>query len=145
MGGGELVLIMFVALLLFGGDKLPGLAKTLGKGIRDFKDASDDVKREINNQINNYDEKKETVAEKPAELPEHKADNNDESKPLIDTSPVAGAMTFSETPLTYDSDGTPMHYDENGHLVAMMEEKTGEGRAEETEEAEPQKINLAKE
>jgi sec-independent protein translocase protein TatA len=31
--------------------------EALGKGIRDFKDASEDVKREINNQINNYEDK----------------------------------------------------------------------------------------
>lgn len=58
IGTGELMLIFFVALLLFGGDKLPGLAKSLGRGIRDFKDASEDVKREINKQINNFDEEK---------------------------------------------------------------------------------------
>ncbi|WP_431199737.1 twin-arginine translocase TatA/TatE family subunit [Mucilaginibacter sp. P25] len=57
IGTGEMVLILFAALMLFGGEKLPGLARSLGKGIRDFKDASEDVKREINNQINNYEEK----------------------------------------------------------------------------------------
>jgi len=58
LSGSDLMVIMFVALLLFGGDKLPELARGLGKGIRDFKDASEGVKREINNQINNYEEKK---------------------------------------------------------------------------------------
>src|SRR5471030_2070817 len=64
IGGGEIILIMAVALLLFGGEKLPELARGLGKGIRDFKDASEGVKREINNQINSYEEKKaeETAA-----------------------------------------------------------------------------------
>lgn len=59
IGSSEMVLIVFVALLLFGGEKLPEIARGLGKGIRDFKDASDGVKREINNQINNYEEKRE--------------------------------------------------------------------------------------
>nr|WP_082855764.1 twin-arginine translocase TatA/TatE family subunit [Mucilaginibacter sp. L294] len=67
IGSGEMVLIVFVALMLFGGNKLPELARGLGKGIRDFKDASEDVKREINNQINNYEEKK---PEKKAEVEE---------------------------------------------------------------------------
>jgi sec-independent protein translocase protein TatA len=58
IGSGEMILIVFAALMLFGGEKLPELARGLGKGIRDFKDASEDVKREINNQINNYEEKK---------------------------------------------------------------------------------------
>ncbi len=59
IGSSEMVLIVFVALLLFGGEKLPEIARGLGKGIRDFKDASEGVKREINNQINNFEEKRE--------------------------------------------------------------------------------------
>jgi len=51
IGGPELALIMFVGLLLFGGDKLPELARGLGKGIRDFKDASNGVKREMEETI----------------------------------------------------------------------------------------------
>ncbi len=71
IGGPEMILIIFVALLLFGGEKLPEIARGLGKGIRDFKDASEGVKREITNQINNYEEKKpEPPVEEPkAELP----------------------------------------------------------------------------
>jgi sec-independent protein translocase protein TatA len=58
IGGPEMILIVFVALLLFGGEKLPEIARGLGKGIRDFKDASEGVKREITNQINNYEDKR---------------------------------------------------------------------------------------
>jgi TatA/E family protein of Tat protein translocase len=53
--GGEVMLILFVALMLFGGDKFPEIARGLGKGIREFKEMSDGVKREIHQQINNYD------------------------------------------------------------------------------------------
>lgn len=42
MGGWEVVLILAVVLLLFGARKLPELAKGLGKGIREFKDATRD-------------------------------------------------------------------------------------------------------
>ena len=73
IGGPEMILIIFVALLLFGGEKLPEIARGLGKGIRDFKDASEGVKREITNQINNYEEKRPEpsaqVEEPKAELP----------------------------------------------------------------------------
>ncbi|WP_322973388.1 twin-arginine translocase TatA/TatE family subunit [Pedobacter sp. MC2016-15] len=55
MGGGEIMLILGVVLLLFGGKKLPELARGLGKGIRDFKDASEGVKREIHRNINAMD------------------------------------------------------------------------------------------
>ena len=52
LGTQEVILIVFAVLLLFGGQKLPELARGLGKGIREFKDASDGVKREINRNIN---------------------------------------------------------------------------------------------
>lgn len=55
MGGSEIMLILAVVLLLFGGKKLPELARGLGKGIRDFKDASEGVKREIHRNINSVD------------------------------------------------------------------------------------------
>ena len=44
LGTGEFVLIAFVFLLLFGPDKIPGLARNLGKGIRRVKDVSNDIK-----------------------------------------------------------------------------------------------------
>ena len=47
LGGGEIILIVFVIFLLFGGKGIPGIAKTLGKGIREFKDATDGIQREI--------------------------------------------------------------------------------------------------
>lgn len=40
IGSGELIVIMCVILLLFGGKKLPEFAKNLGKGIREFKKAA---------------------------------------------------------------------------------------------------------
>lgn len=39
IGTGELIVILCVVLILFGGKKLPELAKSLGKGIREFKKA----------------------------------------------------------------------------------------------------------
>lgn len=52
IGWQETILIVFAILLLFGGKKLPELARGLGRGMREFKDASDDVKREIHRNIN---------------------------------------------------------------------------------------------
>jgi sec-independent protein translocase protein TatA len=47
LGMTELILIAAVVLLLFGGKKIPELMRGLGKGIREFKDAKDNVRREM--------------------------------------------------------------------------------------------------
>ncbi len=46
IGGSELVLILLILLLLFGGSKLPSLAKGLGQSIKEFKKASKDEPEE---------------------------------------------------------------------------------------------------
>lgn len=55
IGGQEMLLILIVVLVLFGGKKLPEIARGLGRGIREFKDASEDIKKEISDQINNFE------------------------------------------------------------------------------------------
>jgi sec-independent protein translocase protein TatA len=47
LGWNEIMLILIVVLLLFGGKKIPELMRGLGKGIREFNDAKENVKREI--------------------------------------------------------------------------------------------------
>ncbi len=47
IGTGEIVMIFLFVLIFFGADKIPGLAKNLGKGIRQIKDASQDFQDEI--------------------------------------------------------------------------------------------------
>jgi len=46
-GGMEWVWILLVVVVLFGGKKIPELAKGIGKGIREFNDAKDGIKKEI--------------------------------------------------------------------------------------------------
>lgn len=43
LGGSELLVIMLVVLLLFGGKKIPELMRGLGKGVRSFKDGMKEV------------------------------------------------------------------------------------------------------
>jgi len=47
LGGGEMLLIFLVILLLFGGQRLPELARGLGKSIREFKKATSGVEEQI--------------------------------------------------------------------------------------------------
>ncbi|NGX61677.1 MAG: Sec-independent protein translocase protein TatA [Chlamydiae bacterium] len=55
IGGWELIVVLFLVLLLFGGKKLPDLARNLGKGMREFKKASQGI----------LDEEKEGGEEEP--------------------------------------------------------------------------------
>ena len=52
LGIGLLILIVVVLLLLFGGKKIPELMKGLGKGIKEFKDATNGEKKEETNDTN---------------------------------------------------------------------------------------------
>lgn len=51
LGTGEILIIVFVILLLFGGKKIPELMKGLGKGVRSFKQGMNDITDEINSPI----------------------------------------------------------------------------------------------
>lgn len=47
IGGGELVFIMFIVLMLFGSDKVPEMARSMGKAMAQLKNATNDIKSEI--------------------------------------------------------------------------------------------------
>ena len=48
ISGQEIFIIMAVALVLFGAKKIPDIAKGLGMGMKEFRKATDDIKREFN-------------------------------------------------------------------------------------------------
>ncbi|MDB5153242.1 MAG: twin-arginine translocase TatA/TatE family subunit [Mucilaginibacter sp.] len=141
IGGPEMILIVFVALLLFGGEKLPQIARGLGKGIRDFKDASEGVKREITNQINNYEEKspeEPVVSNPPAgealhELPpaseEHTVSaqyevedhNNDVPNPIAEIQGVPNTIPYSENHGTVSENLSEDHHPEASNSETKTE------------------------
>lgn len=57
-GGMEWVLIILAVLILFGGRKIPEFMRGIGKGIREFNDAKNNVKKEIEEGMNEKDSKK---------------------------------------------------------------------------------------
>jgi sec-independent protein translocase protein TatA len=63
IGGWEMVLILAVALMLFGARKLPELAKGLGQGIKEFKKATREVTDEVSSAMD------ETTSPPPRKLP----------------------------------------------------------------------------
>ena len=49
MSGGEIVIILMIVLVFFGSKSMPKMARMLGRGMRQIKDASQDLQREIQN------------------------------------------------------------------------------------------------
>ena len=47
IGGPEIIIVLLFIIMLFGSKKIPELAKGLGKAMREIKDASNDIKKEI--------------------------------------------------------------------------------------------------
>ncbi|MFD2920244.1 twin-arginine translocase TatA/TatE family subunit [Terrimonas rubra] len=52
LGTNEIIIILVIVLLLFGGRKIPELMRGLGKGVREFNDAKTNVKKEIEESTN---------------------------------------------------------------------------------------------
>lgn len=65
IGGYEFLVLLLLALLLFGGKKIPELARGIGKGIREFNSARANIESEIKEGIKEADKKKlqETLKE----------------------------------------------------------------------------------
>jgi sec-independent protein translocase protein TatA len=59
IGGGELIFIIFIILMLFGSDKVPEIARTMGKAMAQLKNATNDIKNEIQKEAeaNGFDQK----------------------------------------------------------------------------------------
>lgn len=55
IGGSELVFILFIVLMLFGSEKIPEIARTMGKAIAQIKNATNDIKNEIQNTTGSND------------------------------------------------------------------------------------------
>ena len=64
LGGTELLVILIILLVLFGGSKLPSLARGMGQSIKEFKKASKDAEDEIQSAVE--DDEAKPVAKKPA-------------------------------------------------------------------------------
>ena len=57
LGGWEILLILLVLLIFFGAKKIPELAKGLGKGIKEFKNATNEIKEEIEEGVKDIEPK----------------------------------------------------------------------------------------
>lgn len=70
IGGGELLMILMAVVMLFGPKKLPEIAKTIGKGMQQIKNAQANITAQINsatNEINDEIKKETEIIGKPIE------------------------------------------------------------------------------
>ena len=91
IGGGEIMLVFLVVLMLFGGEKMPELARSVGKALREIKKATSGVEEQL----------KQAMAEappKPRQAPT--ANLPAASLPPIYTPPPDVAITPVEAPPT---------------------------------------------
>lgn len=74
IGGVEIIFILFIVIMLFGANRIPEIARGLGKGIREVKNAANDIKSEINNStsedssLKNIKDIKDTVKKETKEI-----------------------------------------------------------------------------
>jgi Tat protein translocase TatB subunit len=84
IGMPELLLILAVALIVLGPKKLPDLARALGKGMAEFRRATDELKDEFRQMEREIDESSETATPKDDPL----LDKSTESSPSSDPNPA---------------------------------------------------------
>jgi len=66
IGMPELIVILVIALIVIGPQKLPDLARSLGKGLAEFKRAADDFKQSVDDESRKASEEKEQIAREVA-------------------------------------------------------------------------------
>ena len=118
IGGQEMMFILIVVLVLFGGKKLPEIARGLGRGIREFKDASEDIKREISDQINNFE--KDLDVEVDIDVDAEYDSSNSESQKLVENSEARGEGEAASD--TYDEvdEGAGSEVDQEEDPASMI-------------------------
>ena len=91
LGGGEVFIIVFVIIMFFGSDKLPEIARGLGKGIRELNDAKAQIQNEI----------QKTTAGFKEEIEKHTTDINNE----IDAAGQSIKRQINDTATTIADEG----------------------------------------
>src|SRR4030066_924436 len=82
ISGGEIFVILLVVVMVFGADKLPEIAREMGKGMRQIKKATNDIKREIHNSAEKNDIDIDVAAKVRNEVNRIKDNFDDFSNPM---------------------------------------------------------------
>ena len=87
IGGGEMLLIFLVALLLFGGQRMPDLARGIGKSLREFKKATGGVEQQIRQAMDEVVEKPRAAVRQTLASALEDTDEKPAAKPPVPPTP----------------------------------------------------------
>lgn len=150
IGGFELFLILLFGFLLFGPDKLPAMAKTLGKAIGKFRNAQEEMNKVIKNEV--YDPDSDEPFKNPLDVMEKAADAgkkaaNGASKAVSAHSssttapkprPAGQQESFSERKARYDRERAAKQAAEAERAEAAKQAALAAADAQSTEAAAPE-------
>ncbi|MDR0714396.1 MAG: twin-arginine translocase TatA/TatE family subunit [Bacteroidales bacterium] len=136
ISGGEIFIVVLAILLFFGANKIPEFARMMGKGVREFRKATDDIKRELNDSSSGVmDDVKAIRDDISGTL------NKEIAAPVEDTVNETAAMVEEEYSDPYDHDYYYQNkdYDNaqgNEYATAAAEENPAGGNVEPVQPAE---------
>lgn len=131
IGGFELFLILLFGFLLFGPDKLPAMARTIGRGIAKFKSAQEEMNNVIKNDL--YDPDSDEPFKNPVEALDKLASKHDKSgKPTAASKSIASSKA-SDKPAaeTHKADATPRQESFTERKARYERERAAKRAAEE--------------
>ena len=88
LGGGEILLVLLVVLMFFGSKSIPDLARGLGKGLREIREATDNIKREIENGTSQIKSNMDVTTSSPKQKDIEEIIEEETKKPGISNAPL---------------------------------------------------------
>ena len=100
LGAPELIVIFVIALIVFGPKKLPELGKSLGKGIAEFKRASNELQRTLEEEVRLDDQKQRPVPPTPPQIAASPETIHSSAKEAIDAASPPSLQEAAVSPPT---------------------------------------------
>ena len=100
LGTGEMIVLVLIVLLLFGAKRIPDLARGLGKGIREFKDATKEIKNDIENASTSDQHSNNQNRNNYNNGPGYTNPNPGYNNPNYNNAPTTGGAPYDNAPYT---------------------------------------------